>query len=83
MNYKSKLSFYINKNEWIKREKYKNKFNNLKNIFTLYWIPDKSHILPQIPSKASISLTRCPFPIPPKEGLQDISPEKFKFDSVN
>lgn len=41
---------------------------------TLYWIPDKSHIRPHIPSRASTSLMRWPFPIPPNEGLQDISP---------
>jgi len=43
---------------------------------TLYWIPDKSHIRPQIPSKASTSRIKCPLPIPPNEGLQDISPIK-------
>ena len=32
-------------------------------------------ILAQSPSKASISLIKCPLPIPPNEGLQDISPE--------
>lgn len=30
---------------------------------------------PQTPSRASISRIRCPFPIPPNEGLQDISPK--------
>ena len=46
---------------------------------TLYWIPDKSHIRPQIPSKASTSRIKCPLPIPPNEGLQDISPNKTIF----
>ena len=32
------------------------------------------HILAQRPSKASISLIRWPLPIPPKDGLHDISP---------
>ena len=27
-----------------------------------------------VPPKASISLTKCPFPIPPIAGLQDICP---------
>jgi len=31
-------------------------------------------IRPQTPSSASISRMRCPFPMPPNEGLQDISP---------
>nr|CAI5834484.1 unnamed protein product [Callosobruchus analis] len=34
----------------------------------------RSQILPQTPSRASVSLIKCPFPIPPNEGLQDISP---------
>ena len=31
-------------------------------------------IRPQTPSSASISRMRWPFPMPPNEGLQDISP---------
>ena len=38
-----------------------------------HYIP---HILPHNPSKASTSFIRCPLPIPPNEGLHDISPEK-------
>lgn len=34
------------------------------------------HILPQTPSKASTSIIKCPLPIPPNDGLQDISPIK-------
>ena len=32
------------------------------------------HTLPHSPSRASISLIKCPLPMPPNEGLQDISP---------
>ena len=34
----------------------------------------KSAILPMMPSKASISLTKWPLPSPPIAGLHDISP---------
>lgn len=34
------------------------------------------HTLPHSPSRASISLIKCPFPMPPNEGLHDISPER-------
>ena len=37
-------------------------------------IQDLSVALAIIPSKASISFTRCPFPRPPIAGLHDISP---------
>lgn len=40
-------------------------------IYLYFKLP---HIFPQIPFNASISRTRCPFPIPPKDGLHDISP---------
>ena len=40
------------------------------------------HILAHSPSSASISLIRCPFPIPPNEGLQDISPA-FQYDGID
>jgi len=43
-------------------------------------MPERSQIFAQSPSNASISLIRCPFPMPPNEGLHDISPEnKSKF----
>jgi hypothetical protein len=48
--------------------------HSLQIPHTLYWIPDKSHIRPHMPPRASTSLMRWPFPIPPNEGLQDISP---------
>ena len=37
-------------------------------------MPDLSAMSPITPSKASISLTKCPLPNPPIAGLQDISP---------
>ena len=37
-------------------------------------MPDLSAMSPITPSKASISLTKCPLPSPPIAGLQDISP---------
>ena len=40
------------------------------------------HILAQIPSNASISRIKCPFPIPPNEGLHDISPVTKRIDST-
>ena len=36
--------------------------------------PARSAALPMIPSRASISRTRCPLPSPPMAGLQDITP---------
>lgn len=41
------------------------------------------HTLPHSPSRASISLIKCPLPMPPNEGLQDISPENKKISSTN
>src|SRR6266849_2940382 len=38
------------------------------------WIPASSVAIAMTPPKASTSLTRCPFPIPPTDGLQDICP---------
>src|SRR5258706_14065712 len=38
------------------------------------WIPASSAAIAMVPPKASTSLTRCPFPIPPIDGLQDIRP---------
>src|SRR6266852_8452063 len=38
------------------------------------WIPASSAAIAMAPPKASTSLTRCPFPIPPIDGLQDICP---------
>src|SRR2546421_5681511 len=38
------------------------------------WIPASSVAIAMAPPKASTSLTRCPFPIPPMDGLQDICP---------
>ena len=37
-------------------------------------MPDLSVTTPITPSKASISLTKCPLPKPPIAGLHDISP---------
>src|SRR5712691_511483 len=38
------------------------------------WIPASSAAIAMAPPKASTSLTRCPFPIPPIDGLHDICP---------
>src|SRR6266853_602484 len=38
------------------------------------WIPASSVAIAMAPPKASTSLTRCPFPMPPTDGLQDICP---------
>src|SRR5713101_2742996 len=38
------------------------------------WIPASSVAIAMAPPKASTSLTRCPFPMPPIDGLQDICP---------
>src|SRR5688572_24896074 len=38
------------------------------------WIPPRSMARAMIPSRASISRTRCPLANPPIAGLQDISP---------
>src|SRR6266705_1888617 len=38
------------------------------------WIPASSVAIAMAPPKASTSLTRCPFPMPPMDGLQDICP---------
>ena len=46
---------------------------------SLNWIPDASATFGITPSKASISLTKCPLPRPPMAGLQDISPIEFLF----
>lgn len=43
----------------------------LSNISSALNLP---HILAQTPSNASISRTRWPLPMPPKDGLHDISP---------
>jgi len=40
----------------------------------LYWIAVASAILPISPPSASISLTKCPFAVPPTAGLHDIRP---------
>ena len=37
-------------------------------------MPERSDIRPIIPSRASISLIRCPLPIPPIAGLHDNAP---------
>ena len=45
-------------------------------VVRIEW-PGKDNLpqtLPHTPSSASISRIRCPLPIPPKLGLQDISP---------
>lgn len=46
-------------------------------------MPDRSQILAQIPSKASISFIKWPFPTPPKDGLHDISPAQIKIIDVD
>src|SRR6185312_10846571 len=46
----------------------------LLRLSSLKWIPALSAARPISPSSASISRTRWPLPIPPIEGLQDISP---------
>lgn len=38
------------------------------------WIPDSSVAIAIAPPSASTSLTKCPLPIPPIDGLQDICP---------
>ena len=44
-----------------------------------YWIMVWSVTIPDIPPKASISLTICPFAIPPMAGLQDICATNARF----
>ena len=51
----------------------------LREFKTLKWMPAWSMIRPMTPSKASISRTRWPLPMPPIEGLQDISPTVSTF----
>ena len=46
----------------------------LLRFSSLKWMPAASAARPMTPSSASISRTRCPLPIPPMAGLQDISP---------
>ena len=46
----------------------------LLRLSNLKWIPAASAARPIKPSSASISRTRCPFPMPPIDGLHDISP---------
>ena len=46
-------------------------------LLTLYCTPERSQTLAQIPSRASISFIRWPLPMPPNDGLHDISPVKI------
>ena len=46
----------------------------LLRFSSLKWMPAASAARPISPSSASTSRTRCPLPIPPIDGLQDISP---------
>ena len=46
----------------------------LLRFSSLKWMPAASAARPISPSSASTSRTRCPLPIPPIEGLHDISP---------
>ena len=47
------------------------------------WIIDLSEIIPDIPPKASISLTICPLATPPIAGLHDIWAIVFMFMVIN
>ena len=50
----------------------------LLRFSSLKWMPAASAARPISPSSASTSRTRCPLPIPPIDGLQDISPIVFR-----
>lgn len=50
---------------------------------TLYCIPDLSQTFAHKPSNASISFIKCPFPIPPNDGLHDISPKIHTQQKIN
>lgn len=51
--------------------------------FTLYCTPATSQHRPQTPSSASISRIRWPLPMPPNDGLQDISPGIYNRVRIN
>ena len=46
----------------------------LERLSILNWMADASETIPLYPPRASISLTICPFAMPPIAGLQDICP---------
>ena len=46
----------------------------LDRFSSLKWMPARSAAIPISPSSASISRTRCPLPMPPIAGLQDMAP---------
>lgn len=67
--------------------------NNGSINLTLGWVNFISHLVlkmriqihkpqtrPHTPSSASISFIKCPFPIPPNDGLHDISPERIEIE---